>query len=95
MTMTAAMLLIGIGIAVLLFIVVQRLDRIIALQLQHQDLTKESLQRLGRTASLLEDLPYREELERKRSEKAAREAGREFDMDVAELKRRLGQEPHT
>lgn len=53
-----AMLLVGIAIAVLLYIVVQRLDRIIALQLQHQE-------RLGRIIGLLE-LPYQRAVVRER-----------------------------
>jgi hypothetical protein len=47
-----AMLLLGIAIAVLLYIVVQRLDRIIALQLQHQE-------HLGRIVGLLK-LPHQQ-----------------------------------
>jgi hypothetical protein len=59
MTMIA-MLLVGIAIAVLLYIVVQRLDRIITLQLQHQE---QHQLRLHQIISLLE----REELDRRRA----------------------------
>jgi type II secretory pathway component PulJ len=53
-----AMLLVGIAIAVLLYIVVQRLDRIIALSLQQQD-------HLRRIIGLLE-LPHQQAVDRER-----------------------------
>jgi hypothetical protein len=79
MTMTA-MLLIAIAIAVLLYIVVQRLDRIIALQTEQQDLQTDQRNTLIHIADLLE-VPYGEELDRKGKERDRRVRERERERD--------------
>jgi hypothetical protein len=71
MTMSA-MLLIGIAIAVLLYIVVQRLDRIISVQLDQKELQKEQRFHLISIANLLR-VPYGEEVDRRWREKEDRD----------------------
>ena len=81
MATTATMLLVvAIAIAVLLYIVVQRLDRIIALQLLQQDYQKEHYWRLGEIMGLA----YGEELGRR--VKAANQA--ESEKMIADFKAR-------
>jgi hypothetical protein len=99
MTMTA-MLLIGIAIAVLLYIVLQRLDRIISLQSEGRDLQRDQRDTLIHIADLLE-VPYGEELDRKEEERDRRrseEDDRKLHRAIADFANEQGipvPEPHT
>lgn len=95
-----AILLIGIAIAVLLYIVVQRLDRIIILQTEQRDLQMTHRDALIHIADLLE-VPYGEELRRKEEELDRRRSEREnrkLEKAIADFGNAVGAavpEPHS
>jgi hypothetical protein len=84
-----AMLLVGIAIAVLLYIVVQRLDRIIILQTEQRDLQTNQRDALIHIADLLE-VPYGEELDRREEERDRRRSDRDLRKAIADFANSVG-----
>jgi len=77
----------AIGVAALivgLYIVVQRLDRIVILQTEQRDFQRDQRDTLIHIADLLE-VPYGEELDRKEKERDRRVRERERERDEREL----------